>query len=653
MTTTPEPVTTHRPSVSPALALVIMRALEKRPADRWQTADEMLAQLEPLATPSGGLTPTQSRPAVKARGTPRWIAWGAGALVVAAAAIAVMLLVSRQPPTVVLGKRVAVASGPDLETWPSISPNGQLVAYMSRGSNGWTEMVRQVDGGAPVTVSGNQGGPIGLGALSPQGDRLLVASPDGIETVPSLGGQMRLVADLGRGLKPAATFPRNTWAMWAAAWSPDGKRMAYAFGDTIFTQQLDNPARSALATGSGPHSPAWSPDGQWIAYAEGNTEFHMTGNLAPSAIHVVRVSGGPPVAVTDNSTLNTSPVWVPGRRALLFISDREGGRDIYEVFLDRSGRPAGAPVRITTGLNPERLSVSADGKWLAWSVYTETANLWSLPIPGKDSVRLTVAQQVTDGAQNIENVAASPDGAWLYYDSDRSGTAHIWRQRVAGGMPEQLTTGSGADFDPAVSPDGKEIAFHSFRTGNRDIFVIPAAGGPAVQVSTSREHDWNPSWEPDGQALVWDEQRNRDSILWRARRNASGAWGPAQMVSPGMTSGSVPRLSPDGRWVAIRDGGLRIYEVATRAEHLVYPVDAFAAWSADSRVLYFATDPDSSGHWTIKGVSPTGGTARTLVYGNNPVTQSRRFGLALSGGKLYFPVLERKADIWVAEIRIR
>ncbi|HXI21795.1 MAG TPA: serine/threonine-protein kinase, partial [Gemmatimonadales bacterium] len=43
VTLAPEPVTTRRPSVSPALASVIMRALEKRPADRWQTADEMLA----------------------------------------------------------------------------------------------------------------------------------------------------------------------------------------------------------------------------------------------------------------------------------------------------------------------------------------------------------------------------------------------------------------------------------------------------------------------------------------------------------------------------------------------------------------------------------------------------------------------------------
>jgi TolB-like protein len=58
----PEPVSARRPAVPPALAAVIMRCLEKRPADRYQTADELLAQLEPLATHSGGTTPTQTRP---------------------------------------------------------------------------------------------------------------------------------------------------------------------------------------------------------------------------------------------------------------------------------------------------------------------------------------------------------------------------------------------------------------------------------------------------------------------------------------------------------------------------------------------------------------------------------------------------------------
>jgi serine/threonine-protein kinase len=58
----PELLSSHRPSLSPALTSVIMKALEKRPADRWQSAEEMLTQLEPLATPSGGLTPTGTQP---------------------------------------------------------------------------------------------------------------------------------------------------------------------------------------------------------------------------------------------------------------------------------------------------------------------------------------------------------------------------------------------------------------------------------------------------------------------------------------------------------------------------------------------------------------------------------------------------------------
>jgi len=57
VTQTPEPVTTHRPSVPATLSALIMRCLEKHPADRWENADELLNQLEAMITPSGGLTP--------------------------------------------------------------------------------------------------------------------------------------------------------------------------------------------------------------------------------------------------------------------------------------------------------------------------------------------------------------------------------------------------------------------------------------------------------------------------------------------------------------------------------------------------------------------------------------------------------------------
>jgi tetratricopeptide (TPR) repeat protein len=59
-----EPMTGIRPAVPAALNAVVMRCLEKRASDRWQTADELIPQLEALLTPSGGTAPTSATAAV-------------------------------------------------------------------------------------------------------------------------------------------------------------------------------------------------------------------------------------------------------------------------------------------------------------------------------------------------------------------------------------------------------------------------------------------------------------------------------------------------------------------------------------------------------------------------------------------------------------
>ncbi len=51
-----------RAGLSPALEAALMKCLAKRPADRYQNADDLVTALEPLATPSGGMTPTHTRP---------------------------------------------------------------------------------------------------------------------------------------------------------------------------------------------------------------------------------------------------------------------------------------------------------------------------------------------------------------------------------------------------------------------------------------------------------------------------------------------------------------------------------------------------------------------------------------------------------------
>jgi hypothetical protein len=351
--------------------------------------------------------------------------------------------------------------------------------------------------------------------------------------------------------------------------------------------------------------------------------------------------------------LNTSPVWVPGRRALLFISDRQGGRDIYEVFLGHNGNPAGPPIRVTTGLSPDRLSMSAAGRRLAWSVFTATTKIWSRRIPAGDSIPLSQAQPVTSGVQNIEAVAVSRDGSWLYFDSNRAGTMDLWRQPLEGGSPQQLTTDATNEFSPAPSPDGREVAFHSYREGHRSVFVMPAAGGAATKVSTSSGDNRLPYWAPDGQSLLWEDGLSDDSMTWVAHRKADGSWDkPTRVFAPGRKS-KAPGWTPDGRIAYVSDSGLRVIDPRTAARPLVIPglTEGWYAWADDGKTVY-AARTDSLGRLVVTARTP-GGKRKVLLYADRLTEQQHRYGFAVRGGRIYIPIVDRKADVWVADLESR
>ncbi|UCF41558.1 MAG: protein kinase [Gemmatimonadota bacterium] len=91
VTEAPQPVTRHRGTVPPALESVVMRCLEKKPADRFQDVWELLPLLEALTTPSGGVTPTGLVPVDRAAKR-RWMMIGGAAGV--AVVIALIVLVA-------------------------------------------------------------------------------------------------------------------------------------------------------------------------------------------------------------------------------------------------------------------------------------------------------------------------------------------------------------------------------------------------------------------------------------------------------------------------------------------------------------------------------------------------------------------------------
>jgi serine/threonine-protein kinase len=92
----PEPIERLRPSAPPALAALVTQCLAKRPADRPQSATEILHALDAIATPTGGIattmvaSPSPSEPPAPRAPRHRVVPWVAGAAVVGLTAIALL-----------------------------------------------------------------------------------------------------------------------------------------------------------------------------------------------------------------------------------------------------------------------------------------------------------------------------------------------------------------------------------------------------------------------------------------------------------------------------------------------------------------------------------------------------------------------------------
>ena len=161
--------------------------------------------------------------------------------------------------------------------------------------------------------------------------------------------------------------------------------------------------------------------------------------------------------------------------------------------------------------------VSPDGKTLAY------IGLEFLP---DDGVRTNVflidvasreERQLTDDDFQDDGSEFSPDGAWVYFNSERGSTtpghAQLFRVPVGGGEPEQLTHDERVNWFPHPDPVGRRIAYVSFPPGtlghpaDKDVIVrlldedgtvrdLKALFGGQGTINV-------PSWAPDGTALAF------------------------------------------------------------------------------------------------------------------------------------------------------
>ena len=654
LTATPPPITQLRPAVPGLVAAAVQRALAKNPADRFNPVGQFG---EALSMPRM----TQMPQTPGSRAVMAWL----GAIGVIAAAVILVLRLGRGDAALTIGQTVQVTRDPGLEVDPALSPDGRMVAYAAGPVARMQIFVREVSGGRTIALTADSSHGYRWPRWSPDGTRIAYQGDDGIAVVPALGGQPRLVVRLEP--LPAESITTAFSRLAGFAWSPDGRRIAYStgIGPDIAIVPVDGGPATHLTGVRDVYSLAWSPDGTRLAGVSENPVFVFGsayfGNELASSIWIVPVNGDPAIRVTADQHLNTSPAWGPNGRHLFWVSDRGGSRDVYRIRLSSAGAPMGEPQRLTTGADAHTITLSADGKRLAYARFRTFSNIWSMPVPASGTASIAQARPLTTGDQSIESVDVTRDGRWLVFNSDRSGSWQIYKMPATGGEAIELTTDPVGAYSPAWSPDGHQIAFHSMRAGNRDLYTMASDGSGLAQRTTSPSHELDPTWSRDGHALLAEVipaggQSGSASTFLDASTFVLAPLDGSPMRTIAV-AGDFAHWSPTQDLIAFHSAdGLRVMS-PTGVSRLIAPnspsgEEAFyAAWSPDGKTVYYvAKGPHGA---SIRAVPVTGGSSRPLVRFDDPTRQHTRYGFSTDGRMFYFTIGAQESDIWVADLEKR
>jgi Tol biopolymer transport system component len=251
-------------------------------------------------------------------------------------------------------------------------------------------------------------------------------------------------------------------------------------------------------------APNWTADGWTFLFNSGGK------------LYALPRAGGEPKLVPTGAAgrLNNDHGLSPdGRRLVISHSPEPENLSIIYVLPAEGGEP-----RRVTALGPSYWhGWSPDGKTLAYCARrNDEYDVYTIAADAENSTaetRLTTAKGLDDGPDY------SPDGQFIYFNSDRTGAMRLWRMKADGSDQQMITSDEAyGDWFPHPSPDGRWLVFLSYdktvkgHPPNKDVALrlMPAAGGPARVLARlfGGQGTINvPSWSPDSRSVAFVSYR--------------------------------------------------------------------------------------------------------------------------------------------------
>jgi tRNA A-37 threonylcarbamoyl transferase component Bud32 len=465
VTEAPEPVARRRPAISPVLEQVVMTCLAKHAADRYQTAADLLAALEPLATPSTGITPTATRPLVAVSRRRGWGLAMAGAVALGLAGVLLWRQRGGAPRTPVTLDRVQLTTSGQASN-AVVSPDGKQVVYTEQPCPADARRCTQRLVVQDVATGARQ---------------VLVDSADLVapyQWSPSGGWIMTSIRAVGAAAGPQSSIISRLGGSpvrlgGPAAFTPGGDTAFVAPDNTVgaphsvllkayvapWTQAVDS---APLPVPDGVlqlDEMTVSPSGRWIAL-RWDLIRQWDAVLCIVDRHG-RLASSRPIPGPNRGN---APVgdWNAAGTALVRPINVNGQGAVERISVDPGSGALGATDTITLSANDwlPGFSRSADGTITAYTeAHSGEKAIWTLTAPTPTQVP-EKARLVTSGAALVYALI-TPDGQTVVYAAAAAAGAEIRLQFLAtpftGGSPRAVTSLLGHVMGALASWDSRRL----------------------------------------------------------------------------------------------------------------------------------------------------------------------------------------------------